>query len=127
MHPTLSWTRRLAIAEDTVLDTLRRLPSELRGQAEHVLVKCERRVSQDDLDNGVEPDTMGLFLGCSFAEEEQSNDALPPRILLFLDEIWDEAEGDEAVYREEVRRTYLHELGHYLGLDEDGLAERGLE
>jgi predicted Zn-dependent protease with MMP-like domain len=47
--------------------------------------------------------------------------------MLFLDEIWDEADGDEAVYRDEVRRTYLHELGHYLGLDEDGLAERGLE
>lgn len=127
MRHTQPWTRRLAIAEDTVRDTLRCLPAELRDPAEHVLITYERRVPRDQLDDGVEPDTMGLFLGCSFAEEEQSSDALPPRILLFLDEIWDEAGGGEAAYRDEVRRTYLHELGHYLGLDEDGLAERGLE
>ncbi len=34
---------------------------------------------------------------------------------------------DEQVYRAEVRTTYLHELGHYLGLDEDELTQRGLE
>lgn len=121
------WARRLAIAEEAVRNTFRRLPAELREQAEHVLVSYERRVTRDQLDDGVEPDTMGLFLGCSFADEEQSSDPLPPRILLFLDEIWDEAEGDADTFRDEVRRTYLHEIGHYLGLDEAGLAERGLE
>jgi predicted Zn-dependent protease with MMP-like domain len=30
-------------------------------------------------------------------------------------------------FRNEIRITYLHELGHYLGLDEDDLFERGLE
>ena len=35
--------------------------------------------------------------------------------------------ADEAGYREEVHRTYLHELGHYLGLNEDELTDRGLE
>jgi predicted Zn-dependent protease with MMP-like domain len=35
--------------------------------------------------------------------------------------------GDAATFREEVRRTYLHELGHYLGLDEDDLADRDLD
>jgi len=31
------------------------------------------------------------------------------------------------VFREEVERTYLHELGHYLGWDEDDVAARGLD
>ena len=39
----------------------------------------------------------------------------------------DYAEADEEIYRDEVRLTYLHELGHYLGWDEDEIAERGLE
>ncbi|NCC93758.1 MAG: hypothetical protein EOM10_10815, partial [Opitutae bacterium] len=30
-------------------------------------------------------------------------------------------------YRDEVRVTYYHELGHYLGLEEGDLEERGLE
>ena len=33
---------------------------------------------------------------------------------------------DETTYRQEVRTTLLHELGHYLGLDEDDLDDRGL-
>ena len=28
-------------------------------------------------------------------------------------------------FREEVRITYLHELGHYLGLEEDEIEARG--
>jgi predicted Zn-dependent protease with MMP-like domain len=32
-----------------------------------------------------------------------------------------------ATFRKEVRLTYLHELGHYLGWDEDQVAAHGLE
>ncbi len=32
-----------------------------------------------------------------------------------------------AAFDQEVRLTYLHELGHYLGLDESDLEKRGLE
>ena len=30
------------------------------------------------------------------------------------------------VYRQEVRTTYLHELGHYLGWDETDMEDHGL-
>ena len=30
---------------------------------------------------------------------------------------------EQKMFREEVRKTYLHELGHYLGLDEDDLVD----
>ena len=52
---------------------------------------------------------------------------LPPQILLFLANIWDYAGGAEPAFREEVRVTYLHELGHYLGWDESDLEVRGLD
>ena len=48
-------------------------------------------------------------------------------IWLFLENIWDYAGRDTAAYREEVRVTYVHELGHYLGLDEDDLEVRDLD
>jgi predicted Zn-dependent protease with MMP-like domain len=54
-------------------------------------------------------------------------DPLPPEILIFLVNIMDEAEGDWDRFRQEVRTTLLHEIGHYLGLDEEGLFERELE
>jgi predicted Zn-dependent protease with MMP-like domain len=36
-------------------------------------------------------------------------------------------EAVESDFREEVRITFLHELGHYLGLNEEDISERGLE
>ena len=54
-------------------------------------------------------------------------DPLPPQIILFIDNLWDMAEGDENVFRDEVRTTVLHEIGHYFGLDEADLEDRGLE
>ena len=47
--------------------------------------------------------------------------------MLYLESLWDFAEGDAEIFRDEVRITYLHELGHYLGWGEDEVAARGLE
>ena len=52
---------------------------------------------------------------------------MPAQIILFLGNLWEFAGQEEAAFRQEVRTTLLHELGHYLGLDEDDLMERGLE
>ena len=37
--------------------------------------------------------------------------ANPQQIILYLENIWDMAEGDEEFFREDVRDTFLHELG----------------
>ena len=49
-----------------------------------------------------------------------------PRIRLFLDNLWEDCDRDLETFRDEVRITLLHELGHYLGLDEDQVAALGL-
>jgi len=97
----------------------------LRVRAGGLPVTFERRPNADLQADGIEPDTLGLFTGAEFADE--GNVPLPPQIILFLGNLWDFAEGDEVIFQEEVRATFLHELGHYLGLDEDELTKRGLE
>jgi predicted Zn-dependent protease with MMP-like domain len=52
---------------------------------------------------------------------------MPAQVVLFLENVLEFAEGDEKTFCEEVRTTFLHELGHYFGLDENDLAGRGLE
>ena len=101
------------------------LPKPLREQAEKLPVTFERQPNVDLQADGIEADTLGLFTGPEFADEE--NVPMPPQIMLYLENIWDVAETDEKLFRDEVRTTFLHELGHYLGLDEDDLTERGLE
>ena len=50
-----------------------------------------------------------------------------PRITLFVDTLAQVANYQRKAFLREVRVTYLHELGHYFGWDEEELAEVGLE
>jgi predicted Zn-dependent protease with MMP-like domain len=122
-----SWDhlKKLALAE--VEATLAALPAPLRERAVALPVTFERVPNADFVAEGIEPDTLGVFTGPAFADEELSASPLPPQIILFLENLWDFAEEDEDIFLDEVHTTYLHELGHYLGLDEDDLFERGLD
>lgn len=121
----LDWEKLCINALSEVEATLASLPEPLRMRAEKLPVILERQPNTELQADGIEADTLGLFTGAEFIEE---NDVpLPPQIILFLENIWDVAEANEKLFRVEVRTTFLHELGHYLGLDEDELTERGLE
>jgi predicted Zn-dependent protease with MMP-like domain len=124
---TDSWAHWHAIAESEVRDTLRRLPAPLRDRAKELPVTCEPFPSEELEADGIEPDTLGLFVGETWAEQGSTTAPLPGQIILFLENLLDFVDGEESAFREEVRTTYLHELGHYLGLDEEELTERGLE
>ena len=123
----MKFRRLTALAEEVVAATQRRLPAAVRAPARQVPVCCEPRPNADILAEGWEPDILGLFVGAAHDEDPGAPQPFPPQILLFLDNLWDYAEGDEPVYRDEVRITYLHELGHYLGWDESDLEDRGLD
>ena len=123
MRVNLKKLEALAAAE--VEATLAALPAPLQEPARKLPVTFEPHPNRALQVEGIEADTLGLFTGPEFADEEHAT--LPPQIILFLENLWDVAERDEEIFREEVRTTFLHELGHYLGLDEDDLTERGLE
>ena len=123
----MTFAQLSSVAQQGVAAAQRRLPAAVRTAAAAVPVCYESLPNDVLLDEGCEEDILGLFVGHEHGGELSESDPLPPQILLFLDNIWDQAEGDLAVYRDEVRLTYLHELGHYLGWDEDEVARRGLE
>jgi predicted Zn-dependent protease with MMP-like domain len=115
------------IAANVVRATQRKLPPEIRPFAQNVPVHYEAFPTDEILAEGFPDDILGLFTGSPHGtENEPANPALP-QILLYLENLWDFAEGDVHAFREETRLTYLHELGHYLGWDEDELTSRGLE
>jgi predicted Zn-dependent protease with MMP-like domain len=122
-----NWANLRAAAAAEVEATLAALPEPLRQRARALPITFERCPNRGQIRDGIEPDTLGLFVGPDFAGQENDPSPVPPQIILFLENLWDQAEGDKRSFREEVRTTVLHELGHYLGLDEDGLIERGLE
>ena len=119
--------RLQALALEEVEATLAALPEPLRERARGLPVTFEARPNCAHRRDGIHSDTLGLFVGPDFSDQETAMSPLPPQIILFLENLWDFAEGDEDGFREEVATTLLHELGHYLGLDEDELTDRGLE
>ena len=125
MSMSQRWPQLLSLAQHEVEATLAALPAPVRRQAAPLPVSYEAHPEKNKLNEEYDPDLLGLFVGASLAEPDES--PLPPQIILFLENLWGLAEEDEEFYREEVRTTYLHELGHYLGLDEIDLEERGLE
>jgi predicted Zn-dependent protease with MMP-like domain len=114
-HSTL-----LKIARIEVDAAIWELPSDVRAILEQVPVFLERRPDAEDLATGVEADTLGIF-------EEGAAASPTPRIRLWLENLWEIAEGEVDAFRAEVRTTLLHEIGHVLGWDEQDLEERGLD
>ena len=118
---------RLAeVAVATIAEVQKKLPVEIREIARALAVHCEATPDETVRAEGFPSDILGLFEGPAHGEEP-SEHPLPPRIILYLENLWDYADEDPGAFREEVRLTYLHELGHYLGWDEDAVAARGLE
>lgn len=120
----MNWERALELAREEVAETVAELPDDLRPRATTLPVTYERVPNRALLEDGIEPDTLGLFVGGDF--EHEPHVPIPAQIILFLENIWSMVEGDEPAFCNEVHITYIHELGHYLGLNEDELDERGL-
>ncbi len=120
-------TTLITTAAEVVEATQRRLPHDVRALALAVRVHYEDLPRADILKEGFESDLLGLFVGDAHGEELAHDNPMPPQILLYLENLWEFADRDTPTFRDEVRVTYLHELGHYLGWDEDEIAARGLD
>jgi predicted Zn-dependent protease with MMP-like domain len=120
------WQQCVDVAQRIVDETLRDLPADVRQHADELALVLDDVPSKAMRREGFAPDLLGLFSGRSLRDPLE-NDISEPTVTLFLDNLWEFADHDWQTFEDEVRTTYLHELGHYLGLDEAGLAERDLD
>jgi predicted Zn-dependent protease with MMP-like domain len=103
------------------------IPEELRRALDNVHVVVEDWPTPEQLASvGLPEDGLlfGLYEGTPLPERGLEPPLLPDRITLFQGPL-EEACGTEEELREEIRRTVVHELGHYFGLDEARLEELG--
>ena len=114
-----------AVAEIEITRILGELPTPLQERAKKVPVALEARPSQAIQLDGIEADTLGLFTGPEWVVAGEV--PMPPQIILYLENLWEVAETDERRFGDEIATTFLHELGHFFGFDEDGLSAMGLE
>ncbi len=103
------------------------IPEPLREPLANVPILVEDHPSEALLfgsDPPMDPLLLGIFDGVPLTEPQDLVTS-PTHIILFLDNIWLFGHNREAL-EEELWVTLKHEIGHYFGLNEDELADRGL-
>lgn len=119
------------ISEVTV-DVLRQLHPSLQRYLADVPILVDEVPDEDtlrDFDPPMGPaELLACFTGPALTDRSVLSpwSSLPATIVLYRRNLARIA-SDRAELREELRITLLHEIGHFLGLDEEDLAERGLE
>ncbi len=112
-------------ADAELQSILSALPAEIRQAAARVPVSMEEKPGAGEFDHELMGDELGLFEGSAMADDPDAHEM--PRIRLFLLNLWDWVEGDRQDFLDEVGTTFLHELGHFLGWNEEELEQRGLD
>ena len=117
-----------ALADRTARAAIDALPAGLRSGVSEIAITLDARpLPGEARQPGDDQALLGLFEGPTCAEIGGIESGwFAPVIRLYVENLRDEAEGDPARFCSEVRTTLLHELGHYLGLEEDELEQRGL-
>ena len=109
--------------ERVVDEVLESLPEWALERIHNLRVVVEERptTEQDPGGEGL----LGLYDGIALPERDLDYvDVMPDTVWIFRQPHLELALHGEAL-REEIRRTVLHELAHYFGLDDDYLDEIG--
>ena len=104
------------LAQRQIVEIQGELPESLRARATEVPVFFSR----------ARGNWLGVFQGYSLMAGPPAQPDEMPRITLFIDTLAEAANYRRTVFLREVRKTYLHELGHYFGWDEGQIAKVGL-
>ncbi|MGC3999668.1 MAG: metallopeptidase family protein [Anaeromyxobacter sp.] len=120
-----------AAFDAAVEDALTDLPEPVRRYLANVAITVEDLPSDDDLrgsDPPLSPAILGLFRGAPYGQKASMDpwSHFPSSIVLYQKNLERFARSRTELI-EQIGVTLIHEVGHFLGLDEDELYERGLE
>jgi predicted Zn-dependent protease with MMP-like domain len=113
-----------------VAEALKTLPPRVRDRMKDVSVVVRNKPTQKELKEAGVPkgDTLlGLFVGTSLADKsvfDAPRDV--DRIILYRKPL-EEMCATRAKLVKEIRKTVIHEVGHFLGMEEEELERLGYE
>jgi predicted Zn-dependent protease with MMP-like domain len=107
------------------------LPEYFRAYLSNVHVVVDDLPTMDllyEFDPPLDPELFGLFVGTPLVERSLMDTVPthPDRIFVFRRNLQRYCDTPERLL-EEIRVTLLHEVGHAMGLDDDGLKELGYD
>jgi len=117
--------------DGAVEDALAALPDAVRTYLSNVAIAVEDLPTTDDLlasDPPLSPSILGIFRGAPLGQKASMDpwSHFPSSIVLYQRNL-ERFARDRRELIEQIGITLIHEVGHFLGLDEEELWERGLE
>lgn len=106
--------------DELIREAIKRLPAQIREKLHNTIFQ----VKESGRDSAGE-ELLGLYEGTPYPDRGDGDPVMPDRITLYKKPIEREGRTREGILRV-IRETILHEVGHFLGLDEDELDEMGL-
>jgi predicted Zn-dependent protease with MMP-like domain len=117
--------------EELMEEALRELPTIVRERLENLAIMVEDEPEGQARHRhgpraGPRRLLLGIFQGIPATQKSVWDIVTAPnRIVLYQKNIEAVCRNDEEI-REQVRRTVMHELGHYFGMSEEQLRQAGL-
>lgn len=112
---------------------LQELPEDVRARLRDVDIQVMDVPAPELLEgeagsDPLPPTLLGLFMGATLTEQGSTEviAPLPTRIFVFQRNIERLVRSEEELH-DQIRITVWHEVGHFLGLDEDDMHARGLD
>lgn len=107
---------------------IKRIPSEIHGYLQNILITVQKRPSKDILEEmGLSWNVplLGIYRGTALIDRSMMYPPLyPDTIILFQEPLEKMCETIEEL-EEQIEITVVHEIAHFLGISEEKLAELG--
>jgi len=111
-----------------VKNSLKDMPPEIKKHLKNILISVRRRPSQamlKELGVSKHETLLGSFRGVSLMKRSVTYPPLFPATVFLFQESLEKVCRTAEELEKQIRLTVIHEVGHYIGLSEERLAELG--
>ena len=115
--------------EDLIAEALDQLPDQFQKALHNIEIRVRWRPSPEELaEAGVHPggDLFGLYVGVPLTQRGQGYNLVLPDVIYIYQSAHERYCRTDAEVVEQARKTLLHEIGHYFGIDEDRMHDLGM-
>lgn len=111
--------KRFELEVDQVIESL---PDWVLDRVDNLVIVVKERPTADQDPHG---ELLGIYEGVSLPDRSADYWGVGPDQITIFRQPHIELDLDDKELAEEIRRTVLHEIGHYLGIDDARLHELG--